>query len=141
MRATLWQQQIQNLNLFTKNLANHLNMFFKRLEEANNDKSIPVTNNETSKHSCSKVIANNGDTQGSISKVTANNGDENNKKKANKNTLVVKDGENPRNKRRRPLIRLEGNKKHHYDNSNSKYKPNSKYKGNASASNEMMKMR
>lgn len=141
MRATLWQQQIQNLNLFTKNLANHLNMFFKRLEEANNDKSIPVTNNETSKHSCSKVIANNGDTQGSISKVTGNNGDENNKKKANKHTLVVKDGENPRNKRRRPLLRLEGNKKHHYDNSNSKYKPNSKYKGNASASNEMMKMR
>ena len=140
MRATLWQQQIQNLNLFTKNLANHLNMFFKRLEEANNDKSIPVTNNETSKHSCSKVIANNGDTQGSISKVTANNGDENNKKKANKNTLVVKDGENPRNKRRRPLLRLEGNKKHHYDNSNCKYKPNCKY-GNASASNEMMKMR
>ena len=116
-------------------------MFFKRLEEATNDKSIPVTNNETSKHSCSKVIANNGDTQGSISKVTANNGDENNKKKANKHTLVVKDGENPRNKRRRPLTRLEGNKKHHYDNSNSKYKPNSKYKGNASASNEMMKMR
>ena len=118
MRATLWQQQVQNLNLLTQNLANHLNMFFKRLEEANNDKSIPVTNNETSKHSCSKVIANNGDTQGSISKVTANNGDENNKKKANKNTLVVKDGENPRNKRRRPLLRLEGNKKHHYDNSN-----------------------
>ena len=140
MRATLWQQQIQNLNLFTKNLANHLNMFFKRLEEANNDKSIPVTNNETSKHSCSKVIANNGDTQGSISKVTANNGDENNKKKANKHTLVVKDGEHPRNKRRRPLLRLEGNKKHHYDNSNCKYKSNCKY-GNASASNEMMKIR
>ena len=58
MRATLWQQQVQNLNLFTKNLANHLNIFFKRLEEANNDKSIPVTNNETSKHWCSKVIAN-----------------------------------------------------------------------------------
>ena len=141
MRATLWQQQVQNLNLFTQNLANHLNVFFKRLEEANNDKSIPVTNNETSKHSCSKVIANNGDTQGSISKVTANNGDENNKKKANKHTLVVKDGENPRNKRRRPLLRLEGNKKHHYGNSNCKYKPNCKYKGNASASNEMMKMR
>ena len=50
MFAKLRQQQIENLNLFTQNLANHLNMFLNRLEEANKDKSIPVINAESNKH-------------------------------------------------------------------------------------------
>ena len=43
MCAKLGQQQVENLNLLTQNLANHLNVFLNRLEEANKDKSIPVT--------------------------------------------------------------------------------------------------
>ena len=118
MFAKLGQQQVENLNLFKQNVANHLNIFLSRLEEADKDKSIPVTDAETGKHSCSKA--------------TANNGDENNKKMANKHSLAVKD-ENPRNKRKRLLSSLEGNKKHHYDNSSCKYEPNSGV--NASDSN------
>ena len=59
---------------------------------------------------CPKAIANNGDTQGSLSKVIGNNGDENNKKKANKHSLAVKDPKNTRNKRKRTLPSLEGNR-------------------------------
>ena len=55
-------------------------MSLNRLEGVNKDKSVPVTDAETSTHSCSKVIA--------------NNGDENSKKKVNKNYLAVKEGEN-----------------------------------------------
>ena len=38
--------------------------------------------------------------KGSLSKTIANNGDENNKKKTNKHSLAVKDGGNPKNKRK-----------------------------------------
>ena len=51
MCAKTGQQQIEDLNLFTQNLANHLNMFLSSLEEANKEKPIPVTDAETSKHS------------------------------------------------------------------------------------------
>ena len=51
MCAKLGQQQVENLNLLTQNLANHLNVFLNRLEEANKDKSIPVTDAKpVSKH-------------------------------------------------------------------------------------------
>ena len=116
--AKIGQQQVGNLNLFTQNLANHLN----NLEEANKDKSNPVTDAETST------------TQGSFSKTIANNGYVNNKKKAIKHHLAVKDWENPRNKRKRPLSSLEVNKKRYSDNSSCKYKPNSRR--NTSDSNE-----
>ena len=109
MCAKLEHQQVENMNLFTQNLANHLTMFLNRLEEVNKDKSILVTDAETNKHSGFNAIANNGDTQDSLSKAITNNGDENNKKKPNKHSLAVKDGENPRNKRKRPLSSLEGN--------------------------------
>ena len=128
MCAKFGQQQDKNLNLFTQNLANHLSIFLNRLEETNKDKSITVADAKTSNYSCSMVIANNEDIQGSLSKAIPNNanGDENNDKKANKQSLAVKDGENPRSKRKRPLSSLEGNKKHYSDtNSSCKYKPNS----------------
>ena len=67
------------------------------------------------------------------SKAIANNGDENNKKKRNKHSLIIKDGVNSEIKER-PLSSLEGNKKHYFDNSSWKYGPNSG--GNASDSNE-----
>ena len=59
MWAKIGQQQVENLNLFTQKLANLLNKFLNRLEEANKGKSISVTDAETSKYSCSKIIANN----------------------------------------------------------------------------------
>ena len=62
MCANIGKQSVKNLNLFTQNLDNHFNMFLNRLEEVNKDEPNPVTNAETSKHSCSKAIADNGDT-------------------------------------------------------------------------------
>lgn len=62
MCAKTGQQSVKNLNLFTQNLDNHFNMFLNRLEEVNKVEPNPVTDAETSKHSCSKAIADDGDT-------------------------------------------------------------------------------
>ena len=80
MCAKIGQQQRENWNIFTQNLANHFNMFFYRLEGTSKDKSIPVTDAETSNPSCLKATAYNRDTQGSFSKAITNNRDLNNKK-------------------------------------------------------------
>ena len=64
MCAKIGQQQRENWNIFTQNLANHFNMFFYRLEGTSKDKSIPVTDAETSNPSCLKASAYNRDTQG-----------------------------------------------------------------------------
>ena len=86
-----------------------LTTFIYSLEASNKGKSIPVTDAETSQPSCSKGIANNREV--------------NNKKKANKHSLAVKDGENPRNKRKILFSSLECNKKHHSDNCSFQYQP------------------
>ena len=47
MCAKIGQQQADNLYVFMQNLANHLNMFLNRLEEANKNKLTPVVELET----------------------------------------------------------------------------------------------
>ena len=91
MCAKIEQAQAKNLNLFTQNLANLLNMFLNRLEEANKYKSIPVTDAQTSNHSGVKAIVNNGYSHGFLSKTIVNNVDENNLKKVHQIPLAVKD--------------------------------------------------